>query len=45
MSDDVESTGAVSLPIEVLTSPFVRFARLEASGGILLFAATIAALV
>jgi Na+:H+ antiporter, NhaA family len=34
-----------SLPIDVLTSPLVRFARMEASSGILLLAATIAALV
>lgn len=33
------------LPIELLTSPFVRFARIEAAGGILLLAATFAALV
>jgi NhaA family Na+:H+ antiporter len=33
------------LPIEVLTSPFVRFARMEAAGGILLLASTFAALV
>lgn len=32
-------------PIEVLTSPFTRFAKLEAAGGILLFAATAIALV
>jgi NhaA family Na+:H+ antiporter len=34
-----------ALPIEIITSPFVRFARLEAAGGILLLAATFAALV
>jgi len=33
------------LPIEVITSPFVRFARMEAAGGILLLASTFAALV
>jgi NhaA family Na+:H+ antiporter len=32
-------------PIDVLTSPFTRFAKLEASGGILLLAATVIALV
>jgi Na+:H+ antiporter, NhaA family len=33
------------LPIEVLISPFVSFAKIEAAGGILLMASTIAALV
>ena len=33
------------LPIEVITSPFVRFARMEAAGGILLLVSTFAALV
>src|SRR5271170_6857832 len=32
-------------PIDVLTNPFARFAKLEASGGILLLAATVLALV
>lgn len=32
------------LPIEVLTSPFVRFARMEAASGVLLLATTLAAL-
>jgi Na+:H+ antiporter, NhaA family len=32
-------------PIDVLTSPFTRFAKMEASGGILLLAATVLALV
>lgn len=31
-------------PIDVLTSPFTRFAKMEASGGILLLAATVLAL-
>jgi len=31
--------------VEILTSPFVRFARMEAAGGILLLASTIAVLV
>lgn len=34
-----------AVPIDSLLEPFVRFARLEASGGILLLAATVAALV
>jgi Na+:H+ antiporter, NhaA family len=36
---------STSLPIEVLTGPFVRFAKMEAASGILLMASTIAALV
>lgn len=36
---------APSTPIEVITSPFVRFARMEAAGGIVLLASTILALV
>ncbi len=32
------------LPIEVLTSPFVRFAKMEAAGGVLLLVTTLAAL-
>jgi NhaA family Na+:H+ antiporter len=32
------------LPIEVLTSPFVRFAKMEAAGGVLLLGTTLAAL-
>jgi len=39
------ATDSALSPIEVLTSPFVRFSRLEASGGILLLACTLAALV
>jgi Na+:H+ antiporter, NhaA family len=34
-----------ALPIEVLASPFLRFARMEAASGILLLVSTIAALV
>ena len=45
MSGDIDRSPTASLPIAVLASPFVRFARMEASGGILLLAATIAALV
>lgn len=43
---DLESSAAGGIqPIERLSSPFVRFARLEASGGILLFLCTVLALV
>ena len=45
MSDETNLSRPASLPIEILKSPFLRFARLEASGGILLLASTIAALV
>lgn len=34
-----------STPIQVITSPFVRFARMGAAGGIVLLASTIAALI
>jgi NhaA family Na+:H+ antiporter len=34
-----------SSPIELITSPFTRFAKMEAAGGIVLLASTIAALV
>jgi NhaA family Na+:H+ antiporter len=37
--------GLSATPIQVITSPFVRFARMEAAGGILLLASTIVALV
>jgi Na+:H+ antiporter, NhaA family len=40
MSTDLQSRP----PIDVITSPFTRFARMEAAGGILLLAATAAAL-
>ena len=40
-----KSLRTLNLPIDLLASPFVRFAQLEASGGILLLAATVAALV
>lgn len=36
---------APSSPIEIITSPFVRFARMEAAGGIVLLASTILALI
>lgn len=39
-----QSGKAKLLPIEVLTSPFVRFAKMEAAGGVLLLATTLAAL-
>src|SRR3954453_18226822 len=37
--------GRSATPIQVITSPFVRFARMEAAGGILLLASTIVALI
>jgi NhaA family Na+:H+ antiporter len=43
-SDDLQPSPTKSLPIGVLTSPFVRFAKMEASSGLLLLAGTIAAL-
>jgi len=45
MSEDLQTSKPSRLPIEVLMSPFVSFARIEAAGGILLMASTIAALV
>jgi Na+:H+ antiporter, NhaA family len=45
MSDDIQSSIRPRLPIELLTSPFLRFAQMEAAGGVLLVAATVAALV
>ena len=45
LADDLQPRQKANLPIEVLMSPFVRFARLEAASGVLLFASTIAALV
>src|SRR5580704_16340739 len=44
MSADTPPSRTI-LPIEVITSPFVRFARMEAAGGILLLVSTFAALV
>ena len=44
MSTDVPPS-RTALPIEVIKSPFVRFAKMEAAGGILLLASTFAALV
>lgn len=43
--DDLHSSQTKSLPIEVLMSPFVSFAKMEAASGILLMASTIAAIV
>jgi NhaA family Na+:H+ antiporter len=45
MSEDTNLSRPPNLPIEVLKGPFLHFARLEASGGILLLAGTITALV
>jgi NhaA family Na+:H+ antiporter len=44
MSENLMPVGSTRLPIDVLTSPFVRFAKMEAASGILLLAGTIAAL-
>jgi Na+:H+ antiporter, NhaA family len=41
----LRTSPANNLPIDVLLSPFVRFARMEAASGILLMASTIAAIV
>jgi Na+:H+ antiporter, NhaA family len=45
MPDDTRSSIRPRLPIELLASPFLRFAQMEAAGGVLLLAGTIAALV
>jgi len=45
LSSQAQSTPTQSSPIEVITSPFVRFAKMEAAGGIVLLASTILALV
>ena len=42
---DLQPPCSTVLPIAILTSPFGRLARMEAAGGILLLASTIAALV
>jgi Na+:H+ antiporter, NhaA family len=44
VSTDTEAARNI-LPIDVIASPFVRFARMEAAGGILLLVSTFAALV
>ena len=36
---------AIATPIQLITSPFVRFAKMEAAGGIVLLASTVAALI
>ena len=45
MSTDIARARSATQPIDAITSPFVRFAKMEAAGGILLLAGTIAALV
>ena len=45
MSLSATTPGVNRAPIDILTSPFTRFARLEAAGGILLLVATLIALV
>jgi Na+:H+ antiporter, NhaA family len=44
MPEDLRPSPPTSLPIDVLTLPFLRFAKMEASSGLLLLAGTIAAL-
>ena len=44
-TEHTQPARAELLPIELLVSPFVRFAKLEAAGGILLLVSTIVALV
>ena len=45
MADDARASADSRLPIDVFMSPFVSFAKIEAAGGILLMASTIAALI
>ena len=45
MGDDARASTDSRLPIDVFMSPFVSFAKIEAAGGILLMASTIAALI
>ena len=45
MADDARASTDSRLPIDVFMSPFVSFAKIEAAGGILLMASTIAALI
>ncbi len=45
ISDSLPPSQTTSLPIEVLVSPFLSFARVEAASGILLLASTIVALI
>ena len=42
-TENTKPACAELLPIELLASPFVRFAKLEAAGGILLLVSTIVA--
>jgi NhaA family Na+:H+ antiporter len=41
----MESQATGSTPIQLITSPFVRFARMEAAGGIVLLGSTVVALI
>ncbi len=41
----MESQATASTPIQSITSPFIRFARMEAAGGIVLLASTVVALI
>jgi NhaA family Na+:H+ antiporter len=45
MSREIAPARSATQPIDTITSPFVRFAKMEAAGGILLLGSTIAALV
>src|SRR6516165_8390840 len=45
MTNHARASTDSRLPIDVLMSPFVSFAKIEAAGGILLMASTIAALI
>lgn len=45
MPQNIELTRNSTLPIQALISPFVRFAKMEAAGGLVLLAGTLAALV
>jgi Na+:H+ antiporter, NhaA family len=45
LSLPTEQRSSARPPIDILTSPFARFARMEAAGGILLLVATAAALI
>ncbi|HEY3703740.1 MAG TPA: Na+/H+ antiporter NhaA [Terracidiphilus sp.] len=45
ISESIASSETNATPIQVITSPFVRFARMEAAGGIVLLASTVAALI
>jgi NhaA family Na+:H+ antiporter len=45
MSEDVQPSQSTSQPIDVLISPFVRFAKMESASGVLLLTIMVAALV